>query len=552
MNRFARRVHFRGATPRRMLAKTHTLNAPAEAQTIVPPSAEVACLCTGVTFEQIADHRSTKPNISLEDLGAALGCGQQCGSCLPHLAEALGEIAWYPAQVEITPLSQAASDQAREHLIYEVALTIDSGDYPISRPGQHVVLKATVDDTPVERTYTVVEQSSDGRELKLAIRRIPSGVLTPALLRDEVGHSIALEVSAPNGPGFMVTQGRPVVFFAGGIGVTPAVALLENLPDDADAHLDYSATTAQDVVYRSRFERLQARIPGFSAHIRLTESGRRITDRDVTAMVRQWPKAQFYVCGPTAYVIKIQDALLRAGVPPASVRIELFSMGAASRPKMSFRAKLYVAAGAILLLALSLVIPRLENQRPHGHPNVGHAELKCAACHTDAPGSTRQVLQAKAKHLLGLRETGAVFGKLPVTNAVCVQCHANPDDRHPANRFLEPRFDEARESVGPQMCVSCHREHSDARVTIGTTTFCVQCHQELKVRNDPIRPTHATILQEKAWNTCMQCHDYHGNHTAKVPLNLRDAADLGAIARYMAKGPSPYGATVVKAKKDPQ
>jgi hypothetical protein len=150
-----------------------------------------------------------------------------------------------------------------------------------------------------------------------------------------------------------------------------------------------------------------------------------------------------------------------------------------------------------------------------------------------------------------VRQTGAEFGMQAVTSATCVQCHANSDDRHPPHRFLEPRFEKARAETGAQVCVSCHREHSGARVTIPAATYCVSCHQDLKVKNDKTSPTHEFLVQGKRWDTCMQCHDYHGNHKFAAPRRLQDAASIEALQKYLKNGPSPYGPTVIKAREKP-
>jgi hypothetical protein len=181
---------------------------------------------------------------------------------------------------------------------------------------------------------------------------------------------------------------------------------------------------------------------------------------------------------------------------------------------------------------------------------VGHAELKCVSCHVESPASTRQAFQAKVKHAIGLRQTGAVLGMQPVTSATCIQCHANSDDRHAPNRFLEPRFAQARAETGAQQCASCHREHSAVRVTAPSTGYCVSCHQDLKVKDDKTSPTHDDLLRNKQWTTCLQCHDYHGNHKRNAPLRLQDAPTLEVLNKYLQGGPSPFGATIVKARQD--
>ena len=183
----------------------------------------------------------------------------------------------------------------------------------------------------------------------------------------------------------------------------------------------------------------------------------------------------------------------------------------------------------------------------HAH-NPGHAELACAECHTQAPGSTRQQLQAKARHLLGLRETDVAFGMTPVGNATCIDCHENPDDRHPAHRFLEPRFEAARAELAPHQCVSCHREHTGMRVSRVDTGFCASCHADLEVEDDPATPTHAELIQTGRWDTCLACHDFHGNHPHPPPERLQDALSAAEVRAYLREGASPYGAPLTEAR----
>ena len=121
---------------------------------------------------------------------------------------------------------------------------------------------------------------------------------------------------------------------------------------------------------------------------------------------------------------------------------------------------------------------------------------------------------------------------------------------HAPHRFLEPRFEQARADTGAQLCASCHREHSQARVTAPSAGYCVSCHADLKVRDDRSSPTHAQLLLQKRWDTCLQCHDYHGNHGWKAPLRLRDGASLEVLQRYLKDGPSPFGETRVKARQE--
>lgn len=516
----------------------------------VPIRQGVACLCAGVSFAELDEAIAGDRNCSLASLGATLGCGIQCGSCVPALREALGEEAWFAATALSRPITSAREVRARERLIYKVDISLDdAGPYPKVLPGQHVVLRADTAHGPVERTYTVIGQDLAAGRLTIAVRRKPDGKLTPWLLPED-GAPRALEVSVPGGPGLRSGGTKSVVFFAGGVGVTPAVAMANALAPNAAMHLDYSVNDRDDAAFLSKFEARQRERPGFSFHLRETAVAGPISRQEVQQLAGRFSGSKFFICGPEGFVAAVQRSLRKAGVEAGRIHVELFALAADRKPALTTRARAYVAGALLAMAPLLFLTPAAEPLRPHGHPNVGHEQLKCVACHAEAPGTLRQTLQAKAKHTLGMRQTGAVVGMQPVGTATCLACHANPDDRHAPNRFLEPRFDQARAETGAHQCVSCHREHSAARVTVPTTTYCASCHQDLKVEDDKTSPSHDHLVATKQWGTCLQCHDYHGNHKWQAPLRLQDAAGVDMLQKYLKDGPSPYGSTIVKAKQE--
>ena len=214
----------------------------------------------------------------------------------------------------------------------------------------------------------------------------------------------------------------------------------------------------------------------------------------------------------------------------------------APRPRPSIpRRRVYAQAAVLPVLAIGiLLIPGRERLHSAGPPNTGHARLACGQCHLPADGTVRQQLQANARHLAGLRATGADFVHQPVGNDACVACHNNEDDRHAAYRFNEPRFATARAELAPQMCVSCHAEHTGQRVNV-EPTFCSQCHSDMEIREDPIQPSHASLAADRKWGTCLTCHDYHGNHVRETPHRFEDAANEATVIRYLRGGRRIYG-----------
>lgn len=225
--------------------------------------------------------------------------------------------------------------------------------------------------------------------------------------------------------------------------------------------------------------------------------------------------------------------------------------------KPAVRRRLGRALGAVLGASMLVVLaaPGCEQLHAPGPMNAGHGSLACAACHVEAPGSVRQQLQSAARAAIANvvhGEAGAAVdvGYRAVSNRECLECHERPDDRHPVFRFLEPRFADVRAVLRVDTCEGCHREHAGVRVTMAERTFCRHCHADTALARDPIDVSHRELIATGRWDSCLGCHDFHGNHAAKpVPVRLQDAHSAAALDAYFAgTGPSPYGPPARRAR----
>ncbi|MDO5969107.1 cytochrome c3 family protein [Flavivirga aquimarina] len=176
-----------------------------------------------------------------------------------------------------------------------------------------------------------------------------------------------------------------------------------------------------------------------------------------------------------------------------------------------------------------------------GPMNTGHQELSCVACHADARGNLMQQIQSNISYAVGSREEGVDFGTEDVTVDNCLQCHDRPNDRHPNYRFSEPRFKEAVKKIDARTCITCHSEHHEERVSVTSIDYCINCHQDLVVENDPLDISHKDLITKEEWFTCIQCHDFHGNHKYEVPTKLKDTIPMKVIQAYFAGGEDPFG-----------
>lgn len=220
--------------------------------------------------------------------------------------------------------------------------------------------------------------------------------------------------------------------------------------------------------------------------------------------------------------------------------------------KPAHRRQLGIGAGVVLGAAavFGLNAPGCEGFHAPGPMNTDHDRLACEACHRAAPGTVRQQLQTAARAWIvpGAHAGAAVdVGYRAVTNTECLACHERPEDRHPVFRFLEPRFANVRERIAPERCVACHREHNGVRITAVELGYCRHCHEDVALEQDPLDVPHRALAADGRWDSCLGCHDYHGNHAHAAPRRLDAAIDPARIADYFTGGPSPYGPPIHRA-----
>ena len=147
-------------------------------------------------------------------------------------------------------------------------------------PGQHVVVQARIRGRWVERPYTIASVPGTDGCYELVVRRERQGLLSRWLF-DQLNEGGALRLSPPQGT-FCIAPGhaQDVVFLAGGIGITPALAMARSmvmLPGSWALAIDHSVSTEEQGVYRGEFEIF---VPRASAHRLPTARNRtRGTDR---------------------------------------------------------------------------------------------------------------------------------------------------------------------------------------------------------------------------------------------------------------------------------
>jgi ferredoxin-NADP reductase len=119
-----------------------------------------------------------------------------------------------------------------------------------------------------------------------------------------------------------------VLLVAGGIGITPVRALLEEIEGDVVAL--YRVAAEQDLVFAAELDRLAAERQ-FRLHYvvgdHTTPEGRELlSPAHLKELVPDVVEREVYLCGPTAFIEVLENELRRAGVPKRHLHIERFAL----------------------------------------------------------------------------------------------------------------------------------------------------------------------------------------------------------------------------------
>ena len=202
-------------------------------------------------------------------------------------------------------------------------------------PGQHLFLSLPIAGKRVNRTYTIASSPARPACCEITVKREENGVASRHL-HDTLREGDMLNVSAPAGRfTFDGTQSAGVVLIAGGVGITPLMAILRCLTDQrwkGDIHFLYSAKTPQDIIFRQELDDLQRRFPNLHLLVTLTRTegmdwaGRRgrITGELLTQTIPNLAARLFYICGPASMMEPTIQLLHELGVPRDQIKSEAF------------------------------------------------------------------------------------------------------------------------------------------------------------------------------------------------------------------------------------
>jgi ferredoxin-NADP reductase len=223
-----------------------------------------------------------------------------------------------------------------EETAHAKTIVLDRSGWPGHVAGQHLDVRLTAEDGyQAERSYSIASAPEDER-LELTVERIDDGEVSP-YLTDELRSGDQLELRGPVGGHFTwrVEDGGPLLLVAGGSGLVPLMAMIRHRAAHKatiDTRLLVSSRSWDDLLYRDELSRMSGEM-GLTTEFTLTRSqppswsgfDRRV-DAEMLTLIgpRVSEQPRIFVCGPTAFVESVADALVDIGHPPGSIHAERF------------------------------------------------------------------------------------------------------------------------------------------------------------------------------------------------------------------------------------
>ncbi len=210
-----------------------------------------------------------------------------------------------------------------------------------SLPGQYVTIRMEMPDGVLQPRQYSLTQADDGQHRRFAVKRVrgdgtAAGTLDgemSTLLHDHVNVGDEVTLSAPFGDVVLEYTDRPVVLASAGIGVTPMAGMLSHLVKAgsqrkvAFLHADDSPGT---FALRNQVTADIAALPDASLNAWFLNGDGGAADATVhtgfmnVRDVELPSDAEYYLCGPVAFMQSVRSALVGLGVPARDIQYEVF------------------------------------------------------------------------------------------------------------------------------------------------------------------------------------------------------------------------------------
>lgn len=184
------------------------------------------------------------------------------------------------------------------------------------KPGQFVVIEREVEDGVRRSAFSIVQGTKDG--FILGVKQQGHAGISAWL--NALQEKVQVQIAGPFG-GFQPRNGKNLVLFAGGSGITPCMSIIDNLIASGEVPtLIYANRSPAESMFRDALHTWSK-----AGKLTLYE----FFDHDLTPALtnRDFSNTAFFICGPMGFMENVTGMLKQSGVTEDSMHLEYFGWG---------------------------------------------------------------------------------------------------------------------------------------------------------------------------------------------------------------------------------
>lgn len=251
-----------------------------------------------------------------------------------------------PAWPGFRPLGVSQIHKESSSVVSLTLVPSDNRPLVAALPGQFIVLRMQPkpEGPALLRNYSLSDLPAQDH-YRVSIKLEVNGAAS-TYVHNQVSVGASLDVAAPRGSFTLQPGDKPVVLLSAGVGATPVLAMLHSLAA-ADSQREvwwlFGARNGQDHPFAKESRNLVKALPHAKSYIRYSRpdpQDRPGVDFDASGHIAVdaleklgVPRdADFYLCGPAAFMQDLSAGLAAWGVPSDRVHTEIFGPGKSITP----------------------------------------------------------------------------------------------------------------------------------------------------------------------------------------------------------------------------